>query len=70
VLFAEESEPGDQVYIDGAEPDDANNILSFKDFQQIEMRIVDGKPTCNGKVFKTDKEEIKVEKVKDGARVR
>ena len=34
------------------------------------MKVFSSKPFFDGKNFKTDKEEIKVERVKDGAKVR
>jgi len=70
VLFAEKSNPGDQVYVDGIVPDASGKEVSFKDFQTIEMKVFSSKPFFDGKNFKTDKEEIKVERVKDGAKVR
>ena len=41
-----------------------------ENFGKIRMEVKDGKVIYNALVLKTDKEEIKVERVKDGGRVR
>jgi len=68
LLYAEKSEPGDQVYIEGVKPDDKE--LSFKDFQEIEIFIKNNRAVYQDKILKTDKEEIKAEKCVDGMRVK
>ena len=70
ICYAEKSKPGDQVYVDGIEPDTSGKQVSFKEFQAIELKIAHGRPSYNGKPFKTDVELINVERVKDGAKVR
>ena len=68
LLAVENSEVGDKVYFDGLE--NSTNEISFKNFQKLEMVIKGGKVIFDGKILKSDKEDISVEKVGDGARVR
>jgi methionyl-tRNA synthetase len=70
ILYAEQSELGDQVYIDGIMPCTPDKIITFKEFGQIPMFVKNGKPTYEGKPFRTEHEHIKVEKAIDGMKVR
>ncbi len=68
ILTVNESNSGDKVYFDGLE----NSIeeISFEDFLKINMTIKNNKIYFENKELKTDKEIVRVEKVKDGAKVR
>ena len=68
VLTLEQSNPGDKVYFDGFE--NSTKELGFDDFLKIKMTVKNSKVYFENKELKTDKEIVKVEKVKDGARVR
>lgn len=68
VLTVEQSNPGDKVYLEGFE--NSSKEISFDDFLKIKMTVQNSKVYFENKELKTDKETIKVEKVKDGARVR
>lgn len=68
LLTVEKSNPGDTVYFDGFE--NSSNELSFDDFLKMNMTVQSERVYFNGREMKTDKEIIRAEKVKDGARVR
>ena len=68
VLTADKSNVGDKAYFEGYE--NTNNELCFDDFLKIKMIIQNGKAYFENKELKTDKESVKVEKAKDGAKVR
>jgi len=68
VLTVDKSEAGDEVYLDGYE--NSTKELSFEDFLKLEIKIKNGHAVFEGNELKTDKENVKVEKVRDGARVR
>jgi len=70
VLYAEKSNPGDQVYVDGISPDKPGKEVSHKDFQKIALFVKDGKPVYDGKALKTDSEEIKVDKGMQEGKIR
>jgi len=70
LLFADKSKPGDQIFIDGVEKF-SDKKISFKEFLEIKgLEVKNKKPTFKSSVLKTEQEEIKVEKSKDGARIR
>ena len=64
ILYAEKSKLGDQVFIDGVVP--ANKKINFKEFLTVTLEGKDGKPYFENKILKTEKEEIKIDKVKKG----
>ncbi|MAG08636.1 methionine--tRNA ligase [Candidatus Woesearchaeota archaeon] len=68
LLTVAKSKPGDKVYFDNYE--NSGKEISFEEFLKIEMKVKAGKVMYEGKALKTDKEEVGVEKVKDGAKVR
>jgi len=68
LLIVSKSKPGDKVYFDGYE--NSGKEVSFDEFLKVDMSVKDGKVVYENKVLKTDNEEVTVEKVKDGARVR
>jgi len=68
VLTVDKSEAGDKVSIDGYE--NSAKELTYDEFVKLIINIKDSKPVFEGHNFKTDKEIVHVEKVKDGARVR
>ncbi len=68
VLTINKSKPGDPVYFDGY--DNSAKQISFDEFLKVSMKVKAGKVIYNNKTLKTDNEEITVEKVKDGAKVR
>ncbi len=68
VLTVNKSKPGDQVYFDGY--DNSTAQITYDEFLKVSMKVKAGKVIYNDKTLKTDNEEITVEKVKDGAKVR
>ena len=68
LLTVSESSPGDKAYFEGFE--NSNKELSFEDFLKIQMIVKNSKVYFENKELKTEKEIVKVERVKDGARVR
>ena len=68
LLSVEESNPGDKAYFEGF--DICNEELGFDDFLKIKMEVRNGRVHFDGKELRTNKETVKVEKVKDVARVR
>ena len=68
VLTAEHSNPGDKVYLEGFE--NSNKELSFDEFLKISITVKNSKAYFENKELKTDKEIVRAERVKDGARVR
>ena len=68
ILTVDKSEAGDKVFIDGYE--NSTKELTFDDFLKITITVKNGKAVFEGKELRTDKETVRVEKVKDGARVR
>jgi methionyl-tRNA synthetase len=68
VLTCDKSWPGDSVFVDGLE--NSEEKIKFEDFQKIRIEIKNGNALFDGKKLKTQKENVKSEKVGDGARVR
>ena len=68
VLTVEKSNPGDKVYFEGFE--NSNKELGFDEFLKITMVVKNSKIYYNNSELKTNKEIVKVERVKDGAKVR
>ena len=68
LLTVNESNPGDKVYFEGFE----NGIsqVTYEEFAKINMVVKNSKVYFENKELKTDKELIRVEKTKDGGRVR
>jgi len=67
LLHAEKSEPGSRAYFEGLE--NGSKEISFDDFKKIEMAAKGRKVFYKGRQLKTDKEEIRAEKVSDSARI-
>ncbi|MBI2656513.1 methionine--tRNA ligase [Candidatus Woesearchaeota archaeon] len=68
LLTVDESNTGDKVYFEGYK--NSTKELGFDDFLKIKMTVQNSRVYFENKELKTDKEIVKVEKVKDGARVR
>jgi len=68
LLTMDKSNPGDKAYFDGF--DNSAKEIRFEDFLKIKITVNKGKAYFENKELKTDKEIVRVEKVKDGARVR
>ena len=68
LLTVKQSKPGDKVYFEGFK--NSSRELSFDDFLKIKMIVQNSKVHFENKELKTDKETVRVEKVKDGARIR
>ena len=68
VLTVEKSNPGDRVYFEGFE--NSNKELSFDEFLKIKMAVQNSKAYFENKELKTGKETVRVERVKDNARIR
>ena len=70
LLSAENSSPGNDVFIEGIEKEPAKE-LGFEEFKEIEMKTdKNGHVLYKGKPLKTKKQEITVEGVKENALVR
>ncbi len=59
-LYVENAKPGDQVLVDGANPNP--DQIKFKEFQDIELLVKDKVPSFEGKPFKVNGESVKVDK--------
>lgn len=68
VLTVNKSNPGDKAYFDGYE--NSAKEIGFEDFLKIKMAVKDSKVYFDGRELKTSNETVRVEKVKDGAKVR
>ncbi|MBI4143474.1 methionine--tRNA ligase, partial [Candidatus Woesearchaeota archaeon] len=68
LLTVEKSNPGDKVYFEGYETGTAQ--ITYEEFAKISMIVKNSKVTFEGRELMTDKEIVKVEKTKDGGRVR
>ncbi|MBI2658778.1 methionine--tRNA ligase [Candidatus Woesearchaeota archaeon] len=68
LLTAEHSNTGDKAYFEGLENGTAQ--ITYEEFAKISMLVKNSKVYFDNKELKTDKEIIRVEKSKDGARVR
>ena len=68
LLTANESNAGEKVYFEGLENGTAQ--VTYEEFSKINMVAKDSKVYFENKELKTDKEIIKVERTKDGGRVR
>ncbi len=68
VLTVEESLPGDKVYFNGFE--NSNKEIDYDGFSKLKMVVKDNKVYFDGRELRTDKEIVRVEKVKDNAKVR
>ncbi len=69
LIAPKESEPGDSVHFEGYNKVNKAQI-SYEDFAKIQMLTKDGKIIYNGKLMRTDKEILAVEKVGDNARIK
>jgi len=65
ILYADKSDSGDAVTIEDADLD--KNQINIEQFSKLCIKVKEGKVLFNDKVLKTEKEEIKVEKVSEGA---
>ncbi len=68
LLTAGQSNPGDKVYFEGFE--NSASQITYEEFAKISMIVKNSKVYFENKELKTDKEIIKVERTKDGGRVR
>jgi len=69
LLTVKKSKPGDKVFIDDMK-DEPLEKISFKDFKKIHLLTVNNHIVFEGKILKTEKEEIFTDKeVSDGLRV-
>jgi methionyl-tRNA synthetase len=68
VLTVKKSAAGDKAYFENIEH--TSEEISFDNFLKIKMLVKGGKCYYKDNVLKTDKEEIIVEKVSDGCKVR
>ena len=68
VLTIDEASPGDKVYFEGFES--SSRELSYEDFAKLKIEVKNGRVYFENKELRAGKEIVKVEKVKDGARVR
>jgi methionyl-tRNA synthetase len=70
LLSAKNSNPGDDVFIDGIDKKPKKH-LGYSEFKEVEMRTdSEGHVIYDGKQLKTGKEQVTVEGVKEGALVR
>lgn len=68
LLTVEKSNPGDKVYFEGY--DIGTGQITYEEFAKISMIVKNSKVTFEDKELMTDKETVKVEKTKDGGKVR
>ncbi len=68
LLTVKKSNPGDKAYFENIEH--TSEEIGFDNFLKIKMLVKGGKCYYKDNVLKTDKEEVIVEKVSDGCRVR
>ena len=68
VLTVDKSEAGDKVYIEGYE--NATKELDYDEFAKLIISVKNNHAVVFDKELKTDKELIRVEKVRDGGKVR
>lgn len=66
LLEAPESNPGEQVFVEGIEPEISQ--ITIKDFEKIQITTKDKKAVYNGKFLQTKKEEIEAD-IEDGAKI-
>ena len=67
-VLTTKAEPGTQAGIEDF--DNSNEQLSFEQFQKLSLVVKNGHPTFENREIKAGSETIKVEKVKDGARIK
>jgi methionyl-tRNA synthetase len=65
ILTPNKSKPGDQVYVEGVS-DFKSDLITFNDFLKYTFEAKDGRAYLQGKALRTDCEEIKLEKVRNG----
>ena len=63
-MIVDKSEPGDKAYFEGYE--NSAKEISFESFLKLNISVRDSKAYFEGKELRTDKEIVRVEKVKDG----
>lgn len=68
VLTVTKSNAGDSVYFEGLENE--TKQLTHEEFSKIKMSVKGGKVFFDNRELKTDSETVKVEKARDGARVK
>ena len=68
VLTVDKSEAGDKVFLDGYE--NSTTELTYDEFAKLTITVNNSHPVVFDEELKTDKEIVRVEKVRDGARVR
>lgn len=68
LLTVENSDAGDKVYFEGFEI--GSEQITYEEFSKISMTVKNSKVYFENKELKTGKETIKVERTKDGGRVR
>ena len=64
VLTVDKSEAGDKVYIEGYK--NLTDELTYEEFAKLTIAVKDNRAVFEGKELRTDKESVRVEKVKDG----
>ena len=64
VLTVDKSEAGDKVYLEGYE--NSAKELTFEEFQKLNITIQNNHAVFEGKELRTDKEIVRVEKIRDG----
>ncbi|MBW3015513.1 methionine--tRNA ligase [Candidatus Woesearchaeota archaeon] len=64
LLVAAHGRPGDKVMVEGYKPE--TKQIDITEFSKLKLKVKDGKAYFDDKVLKTDKEEIKVEKIRKG----
>ena len=64
ILTTGSSKPGDKVTAGNLKSNDKQ--INFEEFSKIKLKVSDGKVLYKNKILKTGKEEIKVEKIKEG----
>jgi len=68
LLTVDKSDAGDKVYFEGFE--NGNSQITYEEFAKISMTVKNSKVHFENRELKTDKEIVKVERTKDGGKVR
>ncbi len=67
ILFAEKSNEGENAIFGDLIPE--TKEITYDDFAKLELRIINGRVVWNDKILKTVQEDIRVDKIKDNAKV-
>jgi len=64
LLLAQKSTPGESVFSEGIEP--GTKEITIEEFSKLSLKAENGKAFCEGKLLKTNSEEIAIDKISSG----